>query len=176
MRKIVLLAAASIMFVATQPVSAKVYQPCLLKQYDLWKKAKLICIAVFKANVGQLAVPPGDLAGAQVFALNWVEKVKNASRNEALQLIAYGEQNDPWGNDCNVALLAAINACGPKSDTKRKYSPPIHIPPRGQPVPTFTKRSVPSGGLLEATPGLSPQGPAAGGTPSRKGTVGAVGN
>jgi hypothetical protein len=163
MRKFVLLAASAIMLAASVPVSAKVYQPCLLRKAAAWEKATQICIKAYEA----VTLPEPNATAAAVGLIN---NMKNLPRSYVLWSISSDDKYEPAFHDCDRAILAAIDMCTwhDPSRSKAKYlnSNPGSVKRGGTGAPAGGF-SLPAAGLLESTPGLTPQGPAAGGTPCR---------
>jgi hypothetical protein len=151
MRKIVLLSAASIMFAATVPVSA---QQVISKT----------CAAVATRAINEADNVCGkDSVGSFIFGMAF----GGMSFGDAKQTLikALNDPAEPTASKaCLYALLRALEACDvPRYGGKAvlRYKTP-HAP-----VTPRDPKQMPPAGLLETTPGLTPQGPAAGGTPSR---------
>jgi hypothetical protein len=144
MRKIVLLAAASIMVAATLPVSAKSMMGMLNT-----------CDAVGARAFHEAEKECGNDLGLLLLGLA-MEGPEGAQ--ESINYIIRHSTD----NACFAALRVVFTACkAPKNVQRRVYKPPQ------APV-----NPLPPAGLLETTPGLSPQGPAAVGTPSRPPNIG----
>jgi hypothetical protein len=145
MRKIVLLAAASIMVAATLPVSAKstmgMLQTCEAVGMRAYENMKKVC----------------QNQDMSAFDLRYTTNNMTELKTLLIELLNNYPADSPLSKDCLYAMLKLWHTCDIKPrNIKRKYT-----------EPTSTKRSVPPAGLLETTPGLSPQGPATVGTPSR---------
>jgi hypothetical protein len=157
MRKIVFLVAASIMFAATLPASAqqRLSQTCEAVTARAWNKAKKVCLA--------------DQISEDTYNKN-VAILEKLGHDKAIQIIVERlNGTEDIHKVCSAAILAAFTACDRKlPNWKAKYNPDAQPSTR---APISTKGTVPPAGLLETTPGLTPQGPAAGGTPGA--TIGA---
>jgi hypothetical protein len=129
MRKIVLLAAASLMFIAMQPVSAR---PSREQCHAALTKCVTLAVQRY----------PNDCHMPMLDVPDFNPKCKQVQYCYNLDFKCLGIEYGSWIG-------------------QEKYNPP-------PPPPRNTK--IPPAGLLETTPGLSPQGPAGMGTPSGGGT------
>jgi hypothetical protein len=155
MRIIVILAMACITFAATSPVSAK-------------PLAQVNC----KQAIQNSYLNMRDKCGIWLLPMNAVkdnDKNPNRSMLPSINYLIANPQDTPATMDCLLAIKKYLLTCYPVKNDKAKYNPNGTGSVR---APVSTKGTVPPAGLLETTPSLTPQGPAAGGTPSRRGTVG----
>jgi hypothetical protein len=140
MRMIVILAVASITFATTLPVSAQ-------------QAINKTCQAIAAQAENEMEKVCGDDAGLLIFAAAWSDE----------DFKTFLARLSVAGFACATAMLKFVDTCDvPKLGDKviSKYKTP-HAP-----VTPRDPRSPPSAGLLETSPGFSPQGPAATGTPA----------
>jgi hypothetical protein len=175
MRMIVILAAASITFATTLPAFAQTKtttKSCAASESKLGNKAFDLCIAAAGSEnffaVTQMfdkRMFMGDAAYRAHLIADWNSAKDNPNIPQDVK-------------DCGLALLRWVDACvAPKYGgwVRSNYKTPpkyggqevSRYKPPHAPVTPRDPKQMPPAGLLETTPGFSPQGPAAGGTLSR---------
>ena len=168
MRKVVLLVAASIMFATSLPVSAKMHRPCLLKSKAAWDSAFRVCLTYYRSNPN-----PGSAVDNAMLYTEWqISAMQSDDIKAARFWLDTVTSQYPDFLPCEQAIMRAKLVCE-KSEVEVA---PLHLSSSRKregsvPNPPIPRASVPSAGLLETTPGLSPQGPASMGTPAFHSTI-----